>query len=413
MTTRIPSRRLGQSALAAFQPRTIRWAPSVCATSTAKRHASTKDKATKVTSKPKDKAAEDSSKTKDKVAETPSKPKDEAGEDLSNPILEKYLEQREIEQGATPDDTAAKPARPRLREGKMSSSPSSLFLPEREIPGWNPNLSPAEIAQIKSLAEKRKATIAAEEDRKLSEMNLDPDLAARRALERRLVMAGVKRHGRLTKAQTLARTERQSVFKSQALPTSVKKLQKVVNQIAGKTVSEALVQLRFSKKRVARDVAKGLEIAQNEAIAGRGMGLGSGLLAQKRWEMQRAQMDTGKVTDVRVREEEMKTEAENKKIRPTTVEMKDGSKKVVRDPTEIFIEQAWVGKGEMWKTPEYRARGMVNLLRHRTTSFSVLLKEEKTRMRISDEIKKKRDNRKVWTALPDRPITSQRQYCLW
>jgi hypothetical protein len=45
--------------------------------------------------------------------------------------------------------------------------------------------------------------------------------------------------------------------------------------------------------------------------------------------------------------------------------------------------------------------------------FSFLLKEEKTRMRISDEIKKKRENRKLWVALPDRPVTAQRQYCLW
>lgn len=45
--------------------------------------------------------------------------------------------------------------------------------------------------------------------------------------------------------------------------------------------------------------------------------------------------------------------------------------------------------------------------------FSVLLKEEKTRMRISEEIKKKRENRKLWIPLPDRPVTSQRQYCLW
>lgn len=34
-------------------------------------------------------------------------------------------------------------------------------------------------------------------------------------------------------------------------------------------------------------------------------------------------------------------------------------------------------------------------------------------MRVSEEIKKKRDNRKVWTALPDRVVTAQRQYCLW
>lgn len=45
--------------------------------------------------------------------------------------------------------------------------------------------------------------------------------------------------------------------------------------------------------------------------------------------------------------------------------------------------------------------------------FSVILKEEKTRMRISEEIKKKRASKKLWVALPDRPVTAQRQYCLW
>jgi hypothetical protein len=34
-------------------------------------------------------------------------------------------------------------------------------------------------------------------------------------------------------------------------------------------------------------------------------------------------------------------------------------------------------------------------------------------MRISEEIQKKRDARPLWTALPDRPVTTQRQYCLW
>jgi ribosomal protein L22 len=94
------------------------------------------------------------------------------------------------------------------------------------------------------------------------------------------------------------------------------------------------VQLRFSKKRIARDVIKGLQIAENEAIAARGMGLGGG-----------------------------QSKAE--------IELKDGSKKVVRDPSKIYIDQAWVGKGETFKSPEYRARGMVNMLRHRTTSESL------------------------------------------
>ncbi|KAG9377511.1 RplV Ribosomal protein L22 [Pyrenophora tritici-repentis] len=250
-------------------------------------------------------------------------------------------------------------------------------------------------------------------------MSLDPDQEARKRLERKLVIASVKRHGRMTKAQKLARTERESLYKSHLLPTSTKKLQKVINQIAGKTISEALVQLRFSKKKVARDVIKGLEIAQNEAIAARGLGLAGESMAVARWEKQRNAMDAGKPKDLwdyKTSEESSDVEKKVPKAqfhKDTLIELKDGSKKVVRDPSEIYIDQAWVGPGQSWKSPEFRARGAVNMLKHRTTSFSVLLKEEKTRMRISDEIKKKRDNRKLWVALPDRPVTSQRQYCLW
>jgi ribosomal protein L22 len=197
-------------------------------------------------------------------------------------------------------------------------------------------------------------------------MNLDPDPHARRKVERKLVIQGVKRHGRMTKAQTIARTERESLYKSQNLPTSTKKMQKVVNQLAGKTVSEALVQLRFSPKRIARDVIKGLEIAQNEAIVGRGMGLGGGHRAQKRWEAQRARSDLPRSTRALV-------EKPNHDLNPgpAKIELKDGSKKIVSDPSEIYIDQVWVGKGEMWMSPEYRARGAVNMLRHRTTSKSI------------------------------------------
>jgi ribosomal protein L22 len=255
-------------------------------------------------------------------------------DDLTNPLLEKYLKQTAIEEGSLEERKDKKRVQPTLRTGTMNDDPSSLFAPEREVPGWDPALPPQKQAELKVQAERQRAAAKAEEDKKLSSVNLDPDPQARRRLERKLVIKGVKRHGRLTKAENIARTERQSLYKSQALPTSTKKLQKVVNQIAGKTVSEALVQLRFSKKRIARDVIKGLQIAENEAIAARGMGLEGG-----------------------------KSKAE--------IELKDGSKKVVRDPSKIYIDQAWVGKGETWKSPEYRARGMVNLLRHRTTSESL------------------------------------------
>lgn len=206
------------------------------------------------------------------------------------------------------------------------------------------------------------------------DMSLDPDQKARRRLERKLVISGVKRHGRMTKAQKLLRTERQSLYRSQLLPTSTKKLQKVVNQIAGKTVSEALVQLRFSPKRVARDVIKGLEIAQNEAIAARGMGLAGEDAAVSRWKKQRAATDAGRPKDTwdyKTSKTNGSLEAKPVKVpffKDTTIQLKDGSKKVVRDPSEIYIDQAWVGPGQSWKTPEFRARGAINMLKHRTTS---------------------------------------------
>jgi ribosomal protein L22 len=297
-----------------------------------------------------------------------SKPKDPE-EDLSNPLLEQYLKQKEIEEGSPEDQKNKTPARPQLREGGMNQDPNSLFSPEREIPGWSPALPEVQQAKLKAQVEARRAAVEAENDRKLSEMNIDPDPRARRRLERKLVIKGVKRHGRLTKAENIARTERQSVFKSQNLPTSTKKLQKVVNQIAGKTVSEALVQLRFSKKRIARDVIKGLEIAQNEAIVARGMGLGGGKRAQKRWEKQREQSELPRASEKNSLGALQKSQhAGHGPVAPAVIETKDGSKKLVKDSSEIYIDQAWVGKGEMWKSPEYRARGMVNLLRHRTTS---------------------------------------------
>jgi len=312
---------------------------------------------------------------KDKEDEPPPS-ESKSDDDLINPILEKYLKKRELYQGIAGEDGAdkdekdkKKPPRPALREGTMSTSPSSLFLPEREFPGYKPDLSGPELAALRARAEARKAAIKASEDRQLVEMNIDPHKKARLRLERKLVIRSVKRHGRLTKAQTLARTERQSVFKSQNLPTSVKKLQKVVNQIAGKTVSEALVQLRFSKKKVARDVIKGLEMAQNEAIASRGMGLGTSISAQRRWEKQRNHTDAGKPHDTlhSVDHAGMQRHSTKEWVK---IEMKDGSKKVVRDPSEIYVDQAWVGKGDHWKTPEFRARGAVNMLNHQTTSKS-------------------------------------------
>lgn len=250
----------------------------------------------------------------------------------------------------------------------MNDSPNALFSPQREIPGWNPNLPKAKIEALKKRADAMQAAAKAKQDQKHHAMTLDPDPIARRRLEARLVVRGVRRRGRLTKAENIARTERQSVYKSHSLPTSTKKMQKVMNQIAGKSVSEALVQLRFSPKRIARDVIKGLEIAQNQAIVSRGMGLGGGKAAQKRWEDQRSMSEMPGARKALVASIRKENAGEQIKSGSAVIELKDGRKKLVRDPSEIYIDQAWVGKGEMWKSPEFRARGRVNMLRHRTTS---------------------------------------------
>ncbi|KAF3040989.1 54S ribosomal protein L22, mitochondrial [Didymella keratinophila] len=374
MSARIPSRRLGQSALA-FRPRSTQW---TSVSTIAQRNASTNSSSDK---------------------------------DLSNPLLEKYLQQQEAERAAAeaaqPSEDGKRPKKQTttLRDGASFSVPSPLFTPERLIPGFRNNAPAEEKAALKAQAEQRRLAVQKEEEKRLLSVNLDPDPTARRSLERKLVIKGVTKHGRMTKAAKIARTERTSLYRSHFLPTSVKKMQKILRQIAGKTVSEALVQLRFSPKKIARDIMKGLIIAQDEAIAGRGMGLGD-KHALKKWIEQRNEVASTLA-------ELDETTPKPKGAAPQVIELKDGKKKLVKDPTEIYIDQAWCGRGEAWKSPEFRARGRVNMLTHRTTSFSFLLKEEKTRMRISEEIKKKRANRKLWVALPDRPVTAQRQYCLW
>lgn len=339
--------------------------------------------------------------------------------DLSNPLLEKYLQQKEAERAATDaaSDAASDAAHPpqtdgqppkkpslTLRNGATHSLPSPLFRPDRLLPGFRPDAPADHNAALKAQAELRKLAVERENEKRLLSTNIDPDPAARRTLERNLVIKSLAKHGRMTKAAKIARTERSSLYRSHFLPTSVKKVQKILRQIAGTTVSEALVQLRFSPKKVARDILKGLIIAQDEAIAGRGMGLGD-KHALKKWIEQRNEVASTLAA--------LDHPVPNTKAPSQLIELKHGKKKLVKDPTEIYIDQAWCGRGESWKEPEFRARGRINMLTHRTTSFSFLLKEENTRVRISDEIKKKRANRKPWLALPDRPVTAQRQYCLW
>lgn len=215
-------------------------------------------------------------------------------------------------------------------------------------------MSPKEVIALKAFNKARDKEAAEARDKELYALALDPLPAARRTYERRLIIKNLRKSGRVSKAIKIKRTERESTYKSDVFPTSVKKMTRLMHQIQGKTVEEALIQMRFSKKRVARDIVKGLQIARDEAIAARGMGLGAGA------EDPSGQNNVYLADGTRRRE--------IKDVKGTVIELKDGSKKTVADPTEMYVDQAWATKGSQWKSPEFRARGRVNMLTHRTTS---------------------------------------------
>jgi ribosomal protein L22 len=160
---------------------------------------------------------------------------------------------------------------------------------------------------------------------------LDPDPANRRRWERKMLIREITKRGRLTKTQLLKKQERQLISKSHDFKTSVKKLVPLAKQITGKTIDEAIVQMRFSVKKAANDVRAHLEHAKNEAIVKRGMGLGK----------------------------DMKE--------PKHIQTKKGKRVKVRNLSTMYIEQAWCGKGLYGRTPDHRARGQINIMKNPTT----------------------------------------------
>ncbi|KAI1002758.1 hypothetical protein K3495_g5446 [Podosphaera aphanis] len=272
-----------------------------------------------------------------------------------NPLNEEYL--------------TRKPPPPKLARGGLAES---SILEDEEIAGPKPK----GIIENDTDGESQKfirnpAAMAAV---------LDPVPETRRRWERKMVIRDIRKRGRLTKAQQLKRQERELTLKSHDFKTSVKKLVHLANQIKGKSVEDAIIQMRFSKKKVAKEVKEHLEHAKNAAMVKRRMGMGLS------------------ATD---------------KFLPLTIMTNDKKRVRVTDPTTIYVDQAWCGKGLYEKTPDFRARGRTNIMKNRTTSMTVVLKEEATRIRINDEREKRAAKRKVWVQLPNRPITAQRPYYSW
>ncbi|EEQ91465.1 mitochondrial large ribosomal subunit [Blastomyces dermatitidis ER-3] len=238
--------------------------------------------------------------------------------------------------------------------------------------------------------------------------------------ERKMVIRSIRRRGRLTRQEEIARTERESLSKSHFFKTSVKKLMMVARQIAGKNIDDAILQMRYSPKKVAKDVKLHLELARDEAIVLHGMGLGrSQSQSQKDTTVASADADAEGETGAAGTNTTTTTTAAAAAAAatsPITIRLKTGQRKTITDRTAIYIAQAWVGRGTFGRELDYRARGNVNIMRPPYTSLTVVLKEENTRIREWEERHAKEERKRrsqLRVALPDRKVYGQRQYYSW
>jgi len=82
-------------------------------------------------------------------------------------------------------------------------------------------------------------------------------------------------------------------------------------------------------------------------------------------------------------------------------------------PGDMYISQAWVGRGPYDRALNHRARGRIDMLRLPHTSITVMVKETATLERIAREKVEKREKAPARQHLPSRPIYHQRQYYQW
>ena len=169
--------------------------------------------------------------------------------------------------------------------------------------------------------------------------------------------------------------------------------------------------MRFSKKLVAQDVKAHLEAARDEAVVMRGMGLGQVGVKAEASGAKNLNAASSDISGTQPAKLVISPES------PLDIQLKDGKRHTVTDTSNIFIEQAWVGRGTYGKLPDYRARGRTYIMHTPWTSLSIVLKEEVTRVRQWQEREDKRlkqRKEKVWVPLPDRPVQGIRgQWYSW
>lgn len=274
------------------------------------------------------------------------------------------------------------PSTPKRREGDLGAS--SIFADDLAGPSGPKPKRKSEQGQ-KETDKGEDALPLEKRNRDQMQLALNPNPKAQLRWEKKMVTREIRKRGRVPRAVQIKRTERESLSKSHWFKTSVKKLGPLARQIAGKNIDEAIVQMRFSKKKAAQDILGHLEHAKNVAMVRAGMGLPA-------------------------------AESKPESNKPLTVTLKSGERKKIDDPTSIYIQEAWVNRGPYGFGMDHRARGQINRLRPPVTSITVLLKEEKTRIREwedreATELRRRKDQ--LWTQLPDRKVTAQNQYYSW
>ncbi|KAJ5891057.1 uncharacterized protein N7473_007285 [Penicillium subrubescens] len=284
--------------------------------------------------------------------------------------------------GESKPKAAFTPVAPKREEGGLGAS--SIFADDvGRASGPKPSKQKKQLQEQQQQAEGEEDLPLEKRNKDRLQLALNPNPKAQLRWEKKMVIREIRKRGRISKEVQIKRTERESMSKSHWFKTSVKKLGPLARQIAGKPLDEAILQMRFSKKKAAKDVLGHLEHAKNVAMVRAGMGLGA---------------PAG-------------TSAE-----PVTVTFKTGERKKITDPTSIYIQQAWVNRGPYGFGMDHRARGQINKLRPPATGISVVLKEEKTRIREwqqreADALRKRKAQ--LWTQLPDRKVSAQNQYYSW
>lgn len=277
---------------------------------------------------------------------------------------------------------ATEPETPKTPPPRGDLAPSSIF------DEGKPQEQPAAAEPTTPAVSKRDPAVLA--------AALDPNPVARQRWQRKMIIRDVRNRGQLTKAQRLARIERESLCKSPFFKTSIKKLYPLARQIAGKPIEEAIIQMRFSKKRVARDVKKHLEYARDEAIVKRGMGLG----VVKPDESQAAENEGSNAKTKAQPNQEKKANWPG-----MVVEDKKGKRRFVNDTSSIYVDEAWVGRGTYGGAYDYRARGGVNFMRPPETSklsiamLSMVRMARLTLMQVSlSDSRKRQPGYASWTS---------------